>query len=177
MNITCAAYDTLPQLTYDNVAPQALQQVVIAFKPGTSSQVLDSFSDALQCRGSTVDPPNYNTLTLTGFVSLMLATGVQMSRTVAAVEVDGQVTTLRQGATTTTSSSSSNGVKPTTSTKSQSLSTSSPTLNSDFGLDPPSSSSSNAEPSSSGAKSPLLAKTTTMAFLLMTVAYIVIFAM
>ncbi|KAJ1651117.1 hypothetical protein GGF38_005665, partial [Coemansia sp. RSA 25] len=87
-------FDTLPILTYDNVAPQALQQVVIAFKPGTSSQVLDSFRDALQCRGSTIDPPNYNTLTLTGFTSLVLATGVQGSKTVGAVEVNGRVTTL-----------------------------------------------------------------------------------
>ncbi|KAJ2494735.1 hypothetical protein IWW47_004444, partial [Coemansia sp. RSA 2052] len=107
MNITCAAFDTLPILTYDNVAPQALQQVVIAFKPGTSSQVLDSFRDALQCRGSTIDPPNYNTLTLTGFTSLVLATGVQGSKTVGAVEVNGRVTTLHNVSATATATRNS----------------------------------------------------------------------
>ncbi|KAJ2743912.1 hypothetical protein GGI20_003388 [Coemansia sp. BCRC 34301] len=137
MNITCAAFDTLPVLTYDNVAPQALQQVVIAFKAGTSGQVLDSFRDALQCRGSTVDPANYNTLTLTGFTSLALAAGVQRSKTVEAVEVNGMVTTLHTVPTSsfTRASPSSSPLGSATTGSHGSGASSRPVVNPDFGLD------------------------------------------
>ncbi|KAJ2117872.1 hypothetical protein IW146_000395 [Coemansia sp. RSA 922] len=154
MNITCAPFDTLPILTYDNVAPQALQQVIIAFKPGTSSQILDSFRDALQCRGSTIDTPNYNTLTLTGFTTLVFATSVQGSKTVAAVEVNGQVTTLHNAPTSSAKPSSS--TTPSSSTSSVSTPSPSsrtrPVVNSDFGLGS-SSSLPSSESSSSGAAS------------------------
>ncbi|KAJ2489305.1 hypothetical protein IWW37_004092 [Coemansia sp. RSA 2050] len=151
MNITCASFDTLPILTYDNVAPQALQQVVIAFKPGTSSQILDSFRDALLCRGSAIDPPNYNTLTLTGFTSLVFATDVQASKTVAAVEVNGQVTTLHNASSMSSSAkpSSTRTTSPATSTTESTSSR--PVVNSDFGLDPPLSLSLSESSSSSAA--------------------------
>ncbi|KAJ2812607.1 hypothetical protein H4S07_001283 [Coemansia furcata] len=155
MNITCAQFDTLPILTYDNVAPQALQQVVIAFKPGTSSQILDSFRDALQCRGSTIDPANYNTLTLTGFTTLVFATDVQDSKTVAAVEVNGKVTTLHNAPTPSSSTTSTSGAPSSSATVSPSSGTRTwPVVNSDFGLGP--SSLSSSESSSSGAASVLM---------------------
>ncbi|KAJ1815565.1 hypothetical protein IWW57_006709 [Coemansia sp. S610] len=154
MNITCASFDTLPILTYDNVAPQALQQVVIAFKPGTSSQILDSFRDALQCRGAAIDPPNYNTLTLTGFTSLVFATDVQASKTVAAVEVNGQVTTLQHPSSTSSSAKPSSTKTTSSATSTTGSPSSRPVVNSDFGLG--SSESLSSSESSSGSTASVL---------------------
>ncbi|KAJ2005049.1 hypothetical protein H4R26_002168 [Coemansia thaxteri] len=140
MNITCAGFDTLPKLTYDNVAPQALQQIVIAFNPGISAQILDSYRDALQCRGSTVDQPNYNTLTLTGFTSLQFASALRGSKAIAAVEVDGRVTALPAPSGTASIQRSSRSLSNALETElagldSSSHTTSRPGVNSNFGLD------------------------------------------
>ncbi|KAI8322081.1 hypothetical protein GQ54DRAFT_162897 [Martensiomyces pterosporus] len=95
MAITCAGFEALPTITYDNVAPQALERVVIAFKPDTPAQILDSFRDALMCRGSTIDAPNYNTNTLTGLTSKLYADDLKKSNFIASVELNNRVTALR----------------------------------------------------------------------------------
>ncbi|KAJ1851763.1 hypothetical protein GGH12_005753 [Coemansia sp. RSA 1822] len=94
LNVTCAAFDVLPKLTYNNVAPQGQASMVIAFAPTTSRQLMDAFRDALICRGSTIDEPNYNTHTLTGFMSLAFKSGLETSRYVAAVDIDGLATVM-----------------------------------------------------------------------------------
>ncbi|KAJ2496127.1 hypothetical protein GGH96_006044 [Coemansia sp. RSA 1972] len=94
LNITCAAFDVLPKLTYNNVAPQGQASMVIAFAPSTSQQLMDAFRDALICRGSTVDEPNYNTRTLTGYMSLAFKSGLETSKYVEAVDVDGLATVM-----------------------------------------------------------------------------------
>ncbi|KAJ2724074.1 hypothetical protein GGI07_002195 [Coemansia sp. Benny D115] len=95
MNITCAGFMSLPKLTYDNAQPQALTQVIIAFEPNTSSQIIDAYRDALTCRGSTMKPPNYNTQTLVGYVSEVYAQKLDGSANVAAVEYDSALSALQ----------------------------------------------------------------------------------
>ncbi|KAJ2393186.1 hypothetical protein H4S02_000360 [Coemansia sp. RSA 2611] len=94
LNVTCAAFDALPKLTYNNVAPQGQASAIIAFAPDTTPQLLDAFRDALVCRGAAVNPPNYNTHTLTGFVSLAFKSPLEASTHVLAVDVAGMATVL-----------------------------------------------------------------------------------
>ncbi|KAJ2820022.1 hypothetical protein IWW50_005225, partial [Coemansia erecta] len=94
LNITCAAFDVLPKLTYNNVAPQGQASTVIAFTSNTSNQIIDAFRDALTCRGSTIDEPSYNTHTLTGYMSLAFKSGLETSGFVEAVEVGGLATVM-----------------------------------------------------------------------------------
>ncbi|KAI7827278.1 hypothetical protein BX661DRAFT_224735 [Kickxella alabastrina] len=96
MNITCPAFQSLQKVTYDNVAPQALARVIIAFESAATNQTLDAYRDALICRGSTINTPYYNTKTLTGFTSLQYANALQTSAYVVAVELDSKVTALQQ---------------------------------------------------------------------------------
>ncbi|KAJ1965853.1 hypothetical protein GGI12_000482 [Dipsacomyces acuminosporus] len=94
MNITCAGFDVLPKVTYDNVAPQALERIIIVFKQGTSPQILDSFRDALSCRGGKVDAPSYNIGMLTALTPAQYAKDLEKSSYVASVEDDDVVTAL-----------------------------------------------------------------------------------
>ncbi|KAJ1898161.1 hypothetical protein LPJ66_002926 [Kickxella alabastrina] len=97
MDITCPAFQSLQKVTYDNVAPQALARVIIAFESAATNQTLDAYRDALICRGSTINTPYYNTKTLAGFTSLQYANALQTSAYVVAVELDSKVTALQQG--------------------------------------------------------------------------------
>ncbi|KAJ2756800.1 hypothetical protein H4S06_003248 [Coemansia sp. BCRC 34490] len=96
LNVTCAGFDTLSMITYDNVTPQALSSVIIAFKTNTPKQIMDSFFDALQCRGSSMRAPNYNTLTLLGLIAKTFFTELKSSGFIAAVEEDSIVSALPQ---------------------------------------------------------------------------------
>ncbi|KAI9502488.1 hypothetical protein BX070DRAFT_14892 [Coemansia spiralis] len=93
--VTCAAFQGLSKITYNSLTPQTLSSVIIAFEPNTTSQAMDSYSDALQCRGSTVSALNYNTQTLIGYVAQQFFSQLQGSKYVAAVEPNGQVSTLQ----------------------------------------------------------------------------------
>ncbi|KAJ2215305.1 hypothetical protein EV179_002253 [Coemansia sp. RSA 487] len=88
MNVTCAGFDSLCKITYDNVTPQALENIIITFKPDTQSQILASYCDALECRGSKVNVLNYNTLTLTGYISKEFCGQLQNSTHIKSVVED-----------------------------------------------------------------------------------------
>ncbi|KAJ1723748.1 hypothetical protein LPJ53_001916 [Coemansia erecta] len=91
MNVTCASFGSLQQVTYDNVQPQSQVHIIIGFADDTSKQVMDAYRDALTCRGATMNTPNYNTLTLVGYTSKDYALELRGSDSVVAVEYDSAV--------------------------------------------------------------------------------------
>ncbi|KAJ2450560.1 hypothetical protein EV183_004200 [Coemansia sp. RSA 2336] len=107
LNITCSAFDVLPKLTYNNVSPQGQVSSIIAFKQDTSKQIMDAFRDALICRGSSIDPPLYNTHMITGYMSLAYKNSLEVSKYIDSVEIDGLVTVLSASTPTSPASPAS----------------------------------------------------------------------
>ncbi|KAJ2162991.1 hypothetical protein GGF46_000177 [Coemansia sp. RSA 552] len=94
LSITCAAFDALPKLSFNNVAPQALAPVIISFSQDTSDQIIDAYRDALTCRGSQMDSPSYNIKTMSGLASLVFKGALESSSHITSVDVDGLVTVM-----------------------------------------------------------------------------------
>ncbi|KAJ2551382.1 hypothetical protein EV175_003713 [Coemansia sp. RSA 1933] len=94
LNVTCPSFDSLCETTYDNVAPQALHSFTITFDSNTESQILGSYCDALECRGSKVNVVNYNTLTLNGYISPEYCSQLEKSPHIRSVEEDSLIGTL-----------------------------------------------------------------------------------
>ncbi|KAJ2396898.1 hypothetical protein GGI23_003727 [Coemansia sp. RSA 2559] len=85
LNVTCPSFDSLCETTYDNVTPQALRSILVTFETNTASQLLASYCDALECRGSKVNVVNYTTRTLAGYVSSEYCSELQNSTHIASV--------------------------------------------------------------------------------------------
>ncbi|KAJ1794944.1 hypothetical protein LPJ59_004434 [Coemansia sp. RSA 2399] len=85
LNVTCPSFDSLCETIYDNVTPQALRSILVTFESNTESQILASFCDALECRGSKVNVVNYSTRTLAGYVSSEYSSELQNSTHIASV--------------------------------------------------------------------------------------------
>ncbi|KAJ1880887.1 hypothetical protein LPJ57_001962 [Coemansia sp. RSA 486] len=102
MDITCAAFQSLPQVTYNNVQSQAQVRLIVSFAEGTSRQVLDAYRDALTCRGGMINTPNYNTLSLVGYASSTFANQLRDSPDVVSLEYDSSVSTAQHMSTRVT---------------------------------------------------------------------------
>ncbi|KAJ1740862.1 hypothetical protein LPJ68_003360 [Coemansia sp. RSA 1086] len=109
LNVTCSAFDVLPKLTYNNASPQGQVSSIIAFKQDTSKQIMDAFRDALICRGSSINPPLYNTHMITGYMSLAYKSSLEVSKYIDSVEIDGLVTMMSESAPVPTSPASAYG--------------------------------------------------------------------
>ncbi|KAJ1803970.1 hypothetical protein LPJ56_006842, partial [Coemansia sp. RSA 2599] len=79
-DVTCAAFQSLSQVTYDNAQAQQTQvRLIVSFADGTSRQTLDAYREALICRGANMNTPNYNTLTLIGSTTAGFANELRSS--------------------------------------------------------------------------------------------------
>ncbi|KAJ1934568.1 hypothetical protein EC988_008768, partial [Linderina pennispora] len=92
MEITCAGFEKLPMTKYDNVAAQAMSHIVITFDANTPKQIMDSYRDALVCRGSSIDEPNYAAGTLSGYTMKEYADYLSSSGFISNVVFNSQVT-------------------------------------------------------------------------------------
>ncbi|KAJ2842618.1 hypothetical protein J3B02_005526, partial [Coemansia erecta] len=90
--VTCPAFQSLSQVTYDNAQPQTQGNLTVRFADGTSRQTIDAYRNALVCRGAKIDAPDYNKLTLEGSTTAKFAKELSKSPDVTSLQYQSNTT-------------------------------------------------------------------------------------